>query len=156
MNNLPKEIAQIIDALCVEGDRCAEAENYETAIAKYEEAWNLLPPPHNQWPAATWILMSIADSYFALDQLETAIEFLLDAIEFPDGEDNPFLYLRLGQCLYDTNQLDDAAKALEEALRLGGEQMFEGEEPRYLLFLKNHLKVMKIAPPSNRFNRPLS
>ena len=156
MDKLPKEISQLIDSLCRKGDQFAGMEQYDDAIEKYGEAWELLPEPRQQWPAATWILMSVGDAQFRLREFAEAADLLFDAIEYPDGDANAFLYLRLGQCLLELGQLNNAADSLENAFRLGGEEVFDGEDPKYLGFLKAQLKIApKPSSPRGRFNHPL-
>ena len=157
MDQLPNDIALLVDNLCREGDRFAGVDQFDDAIEKYQAAWDLLPAPQNRWPTATWILVSVGDAYFGLKKYDTGSEILLDALDYPDGEANPFLYLRLGQCLLENGQLNDAADALEEAFRRGGESLFEDEDPKYLTFVKMQLKIMNVTPvpPTGRFNRPL-
>ena len=154
MEKLPKELTQLIDGLCRKGDQFAGMDQYDDAIEKYSEAWNLLPEPRDQWPAATWILISVGDAHFRLNEFAEGADILLDALHFPDGEDNPFLLLRLGQCLLELGRLDEAADALEEAYRRGGDELFADEDPKYLGFFKTQ---KKITPPgrTGRFNHPL-
>ncbi len=156
MNNLPQDIAQIVDNLCREGDRFAGIEQFHTAIEKYQSAWSLLPAPAHQWPAATWILLSIGDSYFCQDDFHNGAKFLLEAATCPDGDANPFLFLRLGQCLLEVGRLDEAANVLEAAFRSGGKELFEDEEPKYLQFVQTQLRTKHVTPPTRHFNRPLS
>lgn len=120
MEKLPKELSDMIDGLCRQGDQFAGMEQYDDAIDKYGRAWDLLPEPRSQWPAATWILMSAGDAHFRMKEFDEAADLLADALEYPDGDSNPFLALRLGQCLLELGQLDGSANALEEALRMGG------------------------------------
>jgi len=156
MEKLPKELSQLIDGLCQKGDRFAGIEQYDDALEKYGDAWDLLPSPKEQWPAATWILMSAGDAHFRMREYQTAAELLFDALDCPDGEGNPFLLLRLGQCMLESGQLDEAANALEEAFRLGGESLFEDEDPKYLGFVKTQSRVTPIRRSSGgRFNHPL-
>jgi tetratricopeptide (TPR) repeat protein len=155
MDKLPKDIVRLIDNLCREGDRFAGIDQFDDAIEKYQAAWDLLPAPQIQWRAATWILVSVADAYFSLKDYAAAADLLLDGLDYPDGDANPFLYLRLGQCLLEIGRRDDAADALEEAFRRGGEALFEDEDPKYLTFVKTQLKIMSVAPTTGRFNRPI-
>lgn len=155
MDKLPKEIAQILDRLCREGDRFAGIDQYDDAITKYQEAWDLLPPPPHQWPAATWILLSVGDAYFRMNDFPAGAEILLDAWNSPDGNTNPFLSLRLGQCLMELGQFDAAANALEDAFRGAGEAIFEDEDPKYLRFVRTKQRVQSVPPTSGRFHRPL-
>ncbi len=155
MNNLPQDIAQLVDKLCREGDRFAGIDQFDDAIEKYQAAWDLLPAPQQQWPAATWILLSVGDAYFWLKDFHDGATFLLEALDCPNGDSNPYLLLRLGQCLLESGRLDEAANALEEAFRLGGNELFDGEDPKYLHFVQTQLRIMNIKQPTGRFNRPL-
>ena len=157
MDALPKELNQMVDDLCRKGDHFATMEQYYDAIEKYGQAWDLLPEPRNQWPAATWILMSAGDAHFRLKEFDEAADLLIDALDYPDGETNPFLLLRAGQCLLELGQLDDAANALELAFRLGGEELFADEDPKYIGFIKTQLKISTGQRPATkgRFNHPL-
>ena len=157
MDKLPKELSELVDGLCRQGDQFAGMEQYDDAIEKYGQAWDLLPEPRDQWAAATWILISAGDAHFRMKEYGEANDLLLDALNYPDGEANPFLYLRLGQSLLELGQLDDAADALEEAFRLGGAELFADEDPRYIGFVKAQLKITAVRPTTGgRFNHPLN
>ncbi len=157
MDKLPKELSELVDGLCRKGDQFAGMEQYDDALEKYGQAWDLLPEPRDQWAAATWILISAGDAHFRMKEYGEATDLLLDALNYPDGEANPFLYLRLGQSLLELGQLDDAADALEEAFRLGGDELFADEDPRYIGFVKAQLKITPVRPTTGgRFNHPLN
>lgn len=155
MDKLPKDLAEIVDNLCRQGDRFAQIDQYDDAIEKYNDAWDLLPDPRHQWPAATWILMSAGDAYFRQKEYAVGAETLFDALDFPNGDENPFLYLRLGQCFLELGELNDAADALESAYRIGGEDIFADEDPKYLGFVKTQLGLMKLPSKQGRYNNPL-
>ena len=156
MDQLPNELSQLVDGLCRKGDQFAGMEQYDDAIEKYGQAWDLLPEPRDQWSAATWILLSVGDAHFRMKEYAEAADLLVDTLDFPDGETNPFLYLRLGQSLLELGQLNDAANALEEAFRLGGEELFADEDSKYLGFVKTQLKVAPVhRKTGGRFNQPL-
>jgi hypothetical protein len=57
----------------------------------------------------------------------------------PDAIGNPFLHLRLGQCLYELGDLDRAADELTRAYLGGGADLFDGAD-QYLAFLKTRLE----------------
>jgi tetratricopeptide (TPR) repeat protein len=157
MDKLPKDLARIVDDLCRKGDQFAGMDQYDDAIEQYTAAWDLLPAPKEQWLAATWILLSAGDVYFRNQEYAAGAEALVDAFDFPNGEGNPFLLLRLGQCLFELGELNDAADALEEAFRLGGEAVFEDEDAKYFGFVKAQLKTMSVQSkmPGGRFHHPL-
>jgi hypothetical protein len=52
---------------------------------------------------------------------------------------NPFLRLRLGQCMYETGDLKEAGNRLAPAYLLEGKALFEEDDPKYLEFVKSHL-----------------
>ena len=139
MPKLPDELRQMIDKLCQKGDQFAQIDQLDDALDQFEAAWELLPNPRNQWPAATWILMAAGDVHFERRDFVAACETLEQALEMPDGESNPFIWLRLGQSLFEVGDLNAAADALEAAFRMNGDELFADEDPKYLQFLKTHL-----------------
>jgi len=150
MNRLPTDISKAIDELCRKGDQFAEIDQFDDAIENYDRAWDLLPDPKQHWPAATWILMSLGDAYFALSEYAIAADILMEAIDCPDGGENPFVLLRLGQCLLELGQLDKAANSLESAFRRGGETIFQDEDSKYIDFVKTQLRIMQISQTGER------
>ncbi len=157
MPKLPGDLSQLIDKLCQKGDQFAQIDQHDDALDQYEAAWELLPEPKNQWPAATWILMAAGDVYFEKRDFLAASQTLRESLDSPDGKTNPFILLRLGQSLFEIADLDGAADALEAAFQQYGEGLFEDEDPKYLDFVKTQIGVMKIrsTAPSSRFKKPL-
>jgi tetratricopeptide (TPR) repeat protein len=157
MAKLPNDVRQMIDKLCQKGDQFAQIDQHDDALDQYESAWELLPEPRNQWPAATWILMAAGDVYFEKRDFNSAIDTLSQSLDCPDGENNPFILLRLGQSFFETGDLNGSANAMEAAFRQGGQELFADEDPKYLEFVKTQIGVMKVqsATPSRRFNKPL-
>jgi tetratricopeptide (TPR) repeat protein len=125
-----------IKRLCRMGDALAEQRKYDEAIAEYTKAWNLVPEPASEWAASTWILAAVADAYFLAGYDTSAKEALEYAMICPGAVGNPFLHLRLGQVLFEKNELDRSADELMRAYMAGGEEVFELEDPKYLSFLK--------------------
>ena len=64
MPKLPNDLREMIDRLCQKGDQFAQIDQHDDALDQYEAAWELLPNPKTEWPAATWILMAVGDVYF--------------------------------------------------------------------------------------------
>ena len=46
---------------------------------------------------------------------------------------NPFIHLRLGQCLYELGEVEVASDHLEQAYMNGGGKLFQNETPKYLV-----------------------
>ncbi|MDO4775995.1 MAG: tetratricopeptide repeat protein [Cardiobacteriaceae bacterium] len=121
-----------ISRFCELGDNFVERNDYGQALELYQYAWNLLPEPKNQWQAATWILTAMGDSHFLRGNCKAARSKLEEALHCPDGCDNPFIRLRLGQALLELGEAEKAAIMLGQAHELGGAEIFAGEDPKYL------------------------
>lgn len=134
--NLHKRIQQ----LSAEGDALAESGAYETAIAKYNEAWELVPEPKNDWEASTWLLAAIGDACFSSGYFTSGIEALEYSLHCPGGPGNPFIHLRLGQCLLEKSSLQPSAEHLCRAYMLEGKEIFSTEDPKYFEFLKTKIQ----------------
>lgn len=61
----------------------------------------------------------------------------------PGAIGNPFVHLRLGQCQFEIGNLERAAVELTRAYALKGDEMFSGEDPKYLAFLKTKIETEK-------------
>lgn len=141
LDELPEPVHERVRDLCRQGDAFAEQGLYSAALAPYWAAWELLPEPRSDWQAGTWILGSIGDANFLAGDFAAGRDNLSLAMHGPDAIGNPFLHLRLGQCLYETGDLDRAADELTRAYLGGGADLFDGAD-RYLSFLKT-----RIEPP---------
>ncbi len=59
---------------------------------------------------------------------------------FDEARGNPFLRLRLGQCMYELGEHREAADWLTMAFLSEGKKLFEQDDPKYLAFTKAQLK----------------
>lgn len=129
------ETSEAIDALCEEGNVLAEAEQFEQAVAAYNQAWLLIPEPKTDWEASTWVLAAIGDCCYFLNKLTSARKALEYAANCPGGLGNAFVHMRLGEVLYEQGDHDLAADELLRAFLAGGEEAFQHEPSKYLDFL---------------------
>ena len=157
MAKLPDDLRQMIDKLCQKGDQFAQIDQADDALDQYEAAWQLLPDPKTDWPAATWILIAVGDVHSHNRDFAAAAETLNQSLNYPDGETNPFIWLRLGQSLFEIGDLNHAANALETAYKISGDELFADEDPKYLNFVKTQAGVHRSqsSPTSGRFSKPL-
>ncbi len=132
---LPDSLHEEILALSKEGDALAEARRFDAALAKYHAGFRLLPEPREDWTAATWLLAAIGDAHYLSGQIEEAAATFSHAMHCPDAIGNPFLHLRLGQCCLSLGDEAKAADELTRAYAMGGAELFEKEDPRFLEFL---------------------
>jgi tetratricopeptide (TPR) repeat protein len=116
--------------------------NYSLSIAKWLKAIDLLPEPKSDWEAYTWLSASIGDAYYQLENLDEARDAFLNALNGPDGQSNPFIHYRLGQC---NDRLGiNGIEHLLKAYMLNGEDIFKNDEDG-MIFLKK-LKDRGIIP----------
>ncbi|OQX32445.1 MAG: hypothetical protein B0D96_12920 [Candidatus Sedimenticola endophacoides] len=126
-----------IDMLCRRGDELLEGGDLDGALASYEKAWQQIPEPRAAWVVSTWVLSALADVYFYQGDYPRALQALRDAMLCPDGWDNPYLRLRLGQVHLELGDEAQAREALRQALAAGGGELFEGDDAKYLAFARS-------------------
>lgn len=143
MEELDEKIYSEILELSAAGDAFADEKNYPKALAEYWKAFDLLPEPKTKWDASTWLLASIGDANFMGEDFQAGVDNLSNAMYCPGAIGNPFLHLRLGQCQYETGNMERAADELARAYALEGEKIFSAEPVRYLEFLKTKINTEK-------------
>lgn len=134
---LDDQLHNEIVGLCSEGDQLVEIDKYNDAIEKYLKALKLVPEPKTDWEASTWIFTALGDTCFLNGNFAEAKDYFYDAINCPGGTDNPFIMLRLGESLYELGDIEKAKEYLLKAYMLEGYDVFDGEDEKYFLVIKN-------------------
>jgi tetratricopeptide (TPR) repeat protein len=137
--DLPNTIHERIQELSKRGDELALRREYRDAVAAYQEAWDMLPVPKEEWEAATWLLAAIGDAQFLGGDHQSALVTFVHAMRCPGALGNPFVHLRLGQLHLEAG---GKAKALDELTRAymgAGDKIFRKEDPKYFAFLKANI-----------------
>ena len=129
---LSHEVGDQLDALAQKGDAAFERGSYRNAIKTYQKGLDLLPEPRNLWEAKLWFTAAIADAYWFLEKYPEALEFLDESLEVEGGHANPFIRLRRGQVLFELGRMEEAREELLKGYKLGGEELFEDEDEKYL------------------------
>jgi tetratricopeptide (TPR) repeat protein len=136
---LKPDLYERVTALCERGNEAFEVDRYVEAIEEYEKALALIPQPLEEWEAATWVLTALGDCHYLLADYSEALRYLVRAVRSPGGLGNPFVHLRLGEVQYELGNQDRAKDELARAYMGGGPEIFEGEEPKYLTFLRRFM-----------------
>ncbi|PNY81273.1 tetratricopeptide repeat protein [Deinococcus koreensis] len=135
---LPAELSDDLHAevtrLCAEGDDLAEAEQFDAALATYQQALDLLPEPVDHWDATFWLYTAIGDAHFLRGSYEDAWQSFNRA-QLIGPLDNAFIHLRIGQCAFELSDMRRAGNGLMGAYALAGPEIFDGEDPKYLSYL---------------------
>ena len=126
-----------IDDIAEKGNMLFDAGKYEQAVNVWQKGLDMLAKPLNAQNEAVWFQTSIADAYFMLGDYQTAYSYLTAARSNLSGEGyDPFVMLRLGQCCFELCR-DDAREYLLRAYMSEGEEIFDGEDGKYLDAIKD-------------------
>ncbi len=131
------EISDKVKVLCGHGYEYFDQGDFDNALRLFYQAWITLPSPQTDRVESGWVLTAIGDAYFKSGKHEQAINALESALHCRGIDDNPFIYLRLGQSLLDTEQLSKARKLLLKAYQHGGAKLFEKEPKKYLASIRD-------------------
>jgi tetratricopeptide (TPR) repeat protein len=138
---IPDEDYVMIEKLSEEGNNLVDKNDFDGAIAKFKQALELVPSPKNNFEASLWLYASIGDMYFLKEEFDDAAKHLYNALNFPDGQANAFVHLRLGQVLFELENEEKSLDHLLKAYMLEGEGIFDEEEDKYFEFLKLNVEL---------------
>jgi tetratricopeptide (TPR) repeat protein len=138
---LPDDVHSEVGRLSADGNSLVNDGDFAGAIAQFERALVLLPTPIEDWSAATWLLTAIGETYFFAEDFESARLALNRALLCPESLDNPLIWLRRGQVYFELGDTHLADDCLASAYMLGGDKVFEHEDPKYAEYI--HTKLEK-------------
>jgi tetratricopeptide (TPR) repeat protein len=130
---LEPSLTRKIKALCAEGYHLYDQDAFKEGLRLFYKALTLVPKPHTDQVEAGWVLTAIGDCYFRSQQWDQGRESLASALRCPGMMGNPFIHLRLGQCLYELDKKEVAIEHLELSYMNGGSKLFQNEAPKYLI-----------------------
>ncbi|UOQ74807.1 hypothetical protein [Hymenobacter cellulosilyticus] len=132
---------QEIMQYCEEGDTAVEEDEYDSAIHAFQQAFDLIPEPYQDWEASTWVLFSLGEAQFFNEDYIAAKESLTAVMHCPNAIGNPLIHLRLGQAQYELGNFSKAKDELMRAYMGQGEEIFDGEDEKYFNFLKQEVDL---------------
>lgn len=140
-NEMDDALYQEIMKHCEDGDEAVEDDDYDRAIHAFQQAFDLIPEPYQEWEASTWVLFSLGEAQFFNENYTAAKESLAAVMHCPSAIGNPLIHLRLGQVQYELGNLAKAKDELMRAYMGQGEEIFDGEDEKYLAFLKQEVDL---------------
>lgn len=138
---LDDALASRITELCERGDAGVEEGRYDEALAFYDEALSLVPRPVLAWRVTAWIQTAIGETCYFKKDFERARVALMEALRVRGVEGNAFLHLRLGQVELELGDRTRALDELRRAFTRAGREIFEGEDPKYLVLAYEALGI---------------
>jgi tetratricopeptide (TPR) repeat protein len=133
---LPTKLRERVDSLCSTGTQHIRTHRFDAAVLSYTSAFDMLPPPKEQWGLTRPILAGIVDACFLKGDYTSAQE-AIDAIrECSSLPPAPHFHLRQGQILFEQGNFEDAGEELATAFENGGDSVFDNEHPKYLEFVR--------------------
>ncbi len=139
---MPDESDDQIRCLLDEDDELLDEDRIEEAMSRYQAAWEHLPEPRIDQPLALDVLAAMGDAHFSRGDFASGRNAFMTAMRCSQGEPigNPFLRLRLGQCMYEMGETREAANWLAGAYFSEGVALFAHDDPKYLEFIKSQLE----------------
>lgn len=133
---------QRVQRLLDEGDDLLDEGRPDQALSSFEAAWELLPEPRTDHPLTLHVLAAIGDARFFKADFTAGKQALMNAMKCSHWEliGNPFVRLRLGQCLFELGETRKAANWLAGAFLTEGVKLFAEDDPKYLEFMKSQLE----------------
>lgn len=123
------------------GDLYLNADEFSMALESFHQAAALIPEPRHRYEIALPVFTAIGETYYFAGQYEQALDAFRVAANSPGGVENPLTHLRLGQVHFELGDLDQAADELTRGYMLGGRELFEGEDDKYLAFLSTRITL---------------
>ena len=138
---LPADLKTQVDHQIDQAILLEEQQQFAEATRIYEETLALIPEPQYAYWETMRIFVGFGEIHFARHRFEEAKQFYLECLKMPEGHQNPFVLLRIGQTAFELDDQLTAAEHMTRALMLEGTGIFAEEDPKYLDFLKTVLKA---------------
>ncbi len=136
MVDLPGDLDEKVELLLKAGHAFETAGDFDSALARFGAAFELVPEPKTEWHISSLILTDIGTAFFLKGHFQAGADALHLALKCSSGPGNPYIHLRLGQVELELDNRPSAIEQLTLAYQLDGEEIFEPENPKYLAFLK--------------------
>ncbi|TWU08571.1 DUF4303 domain-containing protein [Stieleria varia] len=130
LKTLPDDLRSRVTELRLQGDQFRDAGDDLTALAKYQEAYDLIPEQKIEWSPGCWLLSKMGEVHFRLGNFSDAAQCYLT--QLPVNDESGVLQLSLGECFFELGQLESATKHFATAVQLSGITILEDLDPRYL------------------------
>lgn len=133
---LSDELHKKIVTFSEKGNDFFDDDNFSAAQAEYEAAFKLIPLPKNNYEASSWLLAGIGDCLYYQKSYQKALETFKYG-EACEGGLNAFIWLRIGECYAELEDIPNAREFLLRAYMMEGEEMFTEEDVKYQVIIQD-------------------
>ncbi|MFJ4111527.1 hypothetical protein [Pseudomonas sp. WHRI 8519] len=137
MNDLSEanlQLSQKIVDTVESGNELEESGDYDAALQKYSESWDMLPEPKEKWDLYHWISKCNSEVYLKRHDYKNAKEWALKAVESKPTRETSSLII-LGASLLGLGENKPAFDSFKTAFDMGGDRAFQGFDKKYLNFV---------------------
>ncbi len=138
---LSDELYGRIEELSEKGNEAMDSEDYAKAITCFREALDILPEPKEDWDAYLWLVGSIGDARFLMQDYGKSLESFRKCYNLGET-DNPFILLRLGENYLELGDETHAREFLLRAYMLEGKKIFK-EDRKYFQWLSGQVDLKR-------------
>lgn len=135
LDNVNPELAkQVRDLIIVSNEKGL---SIDEQIAIKQQAWNLIPDPKTQFYTPTGSLaLAISDCYRKSQDYETALIWILLALEARKDMSSVTVMMDAGITYYELSDMENAYKYFDIAYDMSRYSPFAGEDKKYWQFYK--------------------
>ncbi len=148
---LQKPVYENVLELMEKGNTLLDNDEDEKALEAFERALAWIPAHQEEYEITHELIAAIGDVHWFAEDFDEALVSFEEAQSIfggIHGHYQPFLLLRIGQCLYGIAERDSddearkrAHELLSRALEVLGEEIFEDEDEVFLAFARSEISA---------------
>jgi len=140
MEDLSDELYDLIVLDLENGDKAMEKSNFHDASNYYLQGLEKIPVDKHQWEISLHIFTALGDCYFNLKDFFNANHSYNQALQCPDGLENGYVWLGLGQSFFELEEKEKAKDAFMRAFMLEGKEIFNNQGYQYFDLIKSFVE----------------
>lgn len=139
MEDLPDNLYNSIALDIENGDEAMEKSKFQEALNNYLQGLEKVPDDKQQWEISLHLYTALGDCYFNLEDYPASNHSYNHALQCPDGLNNGYVWLGLGQSFFEMEEMEKAKDAFMSAYMLEGKEIFDGQGWQYFDLIKSYV-----------------
>jgi tetratricopeptide (TPR) repeat protein len=139
MEELPDDVYDSIVIDLENGDVAMGKSSFQVALNHYLQGLAKVPQEKQQWEVSLHLYTALGDCYFNLKEYSNSNHNYNKALQCPDGLDNGYVWLGLGQSFFELEENEKAKDAFMSAYMLEGKEIFENQGWQYFDLIKSYV-----------------